>query len=337
MNTNPSFTEYDSKRLENHYLQITTPLSSTSTTSPPYSERVSLLINAIALIVSGICQVHFKITKLNYPSSYDEYSYCFWRYLFSAIVNYPIMLYTHSSLKPFNVLKSNIWFWIRTIDQFVVFETYLFILSFFRASTATCFVSMAPAVILILGVFILNENFYMRYIYGIAICFIGVLLIVSNETSAATEKGHNTVWVVFMGSFWGIVQLISVALHRVSSKMLLKDVIDEDTQVMYTSAVNCVLPLCCMVFVGKGFVMDIGYIWNCAVNGAMWVLFTRLLILSLKGVDLNKTTAIGYITVVTVFILGAIFLGEKIHVTDVIGSLLILGFNVYNSMYPVNK
>ena len=73
------------------------------------------------------------------------------------------------------------------------------------------------------------------------------------------------------------------------------------------------------------------------MNGAMWVLFTRLLILSLKGVDLNKTTAIGYITVVTVFILGAIFLGEKIHVTDVIGSLLILGFNVYNSMYPVNK
>lgn len=69
MNTNPSFTEYDSKRLENHYLQITTPPSSTSTTSPPYSERVSLLINAIALIVSGICQVHFKITKLNYPSS----------------------------------------------------------------------------------------------------------------------------------------------------------------------------------------------------------------------------------------------------------------------------
>ena len=36
----------------------------------------------------------------------------------------------------------------------------------------------------------------------------------------------------------------------------------------------------------------------------------------------------------TVFVLSAMFLGEKVFFTDVLGSLLILGYNVYNSLYP---
>ena len=302
-----------------------------------YSENMSLFLNALALITSGLCQFHFKLTKKHYPNDYEEYSYCFWRYFFSPIVNYPIMLYNKSSLIEFSKLKGNIWFWVRTIDQFFVFETYLFILSFFRTSTATCFVSMSPAVILILSCVILGEKFYMRYIYGIVICFIGVLFIVSNEKRNPSTEGETTFWIIFMGTFWGIVQLITVALHRVSSKMLLRDVIDEDTQIMYTSFVNCIMPLVTLILVGKRLSCQIGFVINCAFNGALWVLFTRLLIVSLKGIDLSKTTAVGYITVVTVFILGVLFLGEHIYITDIFGSLLILGFNVYNSMYPVNK
>lgn len=310
-----------------------------------FGESASLLINAIALIVSGICQFHFKLTKLNFPNDYEEYSFCFWRYLFSALTNYLIMLYTKSATIEFNKLKNNVWFWVRTIDQFFVFETYLFVICFFRASTATCFVSMNPAMILVLSTVFLGEKFRMRYIYGIIICFIGVLFIVSNEgsrkstpatvdTTNTQKKDGSNFYLIFMGSFWGLIQLITTALHRVSSKILLKDRIDEDTQIMYTSYVNFILPLIVLVLFWIPLSFGKGFVFNCALNGVLWVLFTRLLIISLKGLDLSKTIAIGYLTVITVFILGAAFLEEKVYLTDIFGSLLILSFNVYNALYP---
>lgn len=313
-----------------------------------FGENASLLINAIALIVSGVCQFHFKLTKMKDPTQYEEYSFCFWRYLFAALTNYLVMLYTNSSLIDFSKLKSNAWFWVRTIDQFFVFETYLFVLCFFRTSTATCFVSMSPVMILILSSFFLGEKFRMRYIYGICICFIGVLFIVSNEglrksTPSITpdtnkqnnsNEPHSGLWIIMMGSFWGFIQLLTTALHRVSSKILLSDKIDEDTQIMYTSYVNCIMSLIVLFFFGIRLSTGIGFILNCALNGALWVLFTRLLILSLKGLDLSKTIVVGYLSVITVFILGALFLGERVYLTDIFGSLLIMSFNVYNAMNP---
>ena len=302
-----------------------------------FSENISLLLNAIGVIITAITQFHFKYTKLHYPNDYEEYSYCFWRYFWSFIINGIYMYFTGQKLMSFSILKDNPWFWIRSIDQFFVFETLLFLISFFRVSTATCFVSMAPVVILILSTILLGEKFYMRYIYGIIICFSGVILIVTNEsrqTNTTTEESTFSFWTLFMGTFWGIVQLTTVALHRVSSKLLVKIKVDENAQVMYPSIACCVLPLICIILFGKHFSFGFWYVFNCGFNGFLWILFTRLLVVSLRGVDLSKTTAIGYLSVMTVFILSAMFLGEKVFFTDVLGSLLILGYNVYNSLYP---
>jgi drug/metabolite transporter (DMT)-like permease len=58
--------------------------------------------------------------------------------------------------------------------------------------------------------------------------------------------------------------------------------------------------------------------------------------MGIKKVDLSKSAAINYTKIVFVFIFGGIFLGEKVFFTDIIGTLLILSYMLYNLFYPIN-
>ena len=329
--------------LKKDFLQfdIKTPsLPQQATSKPLKSEYYYLGINALSVITNGINHFHFKYMKQSIGEGYDEYSFTIWRCLFILMVNYCFMRFKNETLTPFSQLKNNIWFWVRVIIQFVALQTMLMLISFFRVSTATCFISMAPLAIVVMSCMLLGEKFFMRYIYGIFICFGGVLLIVMNEKKEGSTgedtkvKDSPTLYTLVCGFLCGCAQLLAVAVHRVSSKVLVKQKIDMNTQLMYPSFACIVLSFIFIPLCGREFKCGFWLIFHSGLNCLIWLLSTILILVSFKGIELVKTTAIGYLNIVTVFILGVLFLGETIYLTDVLGSLLILGFNIYNTMYP---
>ena len=305
------------------------------------SENTSLILNAISCILGGFMQFDFKYIKLFYSENYSTNTLCFYRYIFSLLFNYIIIYYTESykKQKKFIELIEYKWIWIRGIAQFLVFQTFLFMLEYFRTSTCSCWTSMAPISILILSTFFLKEKFYMRYLYGILICFFGVFLMIKNEDNNYQGKNNdnNEIIKILKGTFWGFFQLITIGFQRVSNKKLLKQNILQDDQLIFSSILNIILAFICSKIRNEYFSFNIIYIFNCSINGLLWLSFNRLYIISLKNIALSKTTSIGYISMVTVFILGVIVLNEKVFISDIIGSLLILGFNVYNSLYPIKE
>ena len=72
----------------------------------------------------------------------------------------------------------------------------------------------------------------------------------------------------------------------------------------------------------------------CLANGIIFYTATKLQIFSIKNIDIIKIISISYVTLITSFILGAVFLHDKVGLTDIIGSLLVLGYNLYNAIYP---
>ena len=58
---------------------------------------------------------------------------------------------------------------------------------------------------------------------------------------------------------------------------------------------------------------------------------------ALNIMPVNKFSPMNYLKVVFIFIFGFIILGEKVFFTDIVGSALIVGFQVYNVCYPVKK
>ena len=63
----------------------------------------------------------------------------------------------------------------------------------------------------------------------------------------------------------------------------------------------------------------------------------KLLVLSNKNIDIVKLTSIGYVQIVLAFIFGVLFLNESVALTDIVGSLIIFGYNTYNAYYPIKK
>ena len=57
--------------------------------------------------------------------------------------------------------------------------------------------------------------------------------------------------------------------------------------------------------------------------------------MGIKIVDLSKSAAVSYMKLVFVFIFGAIFLGEPIFFTDIVGACLIVSYMLYNITHPI--
>jgi uncharacterized membrane protein len=58
---------------------------------------------------------------------------------------------------------------------------------------------------------------------------------------------------------------------------------------------------------------------------------------ALNIMPMNEFVPINYVKIVFIFIFGFIILGEHVFITDIIGSVLIVGFQVYNVCFPVKK
>ena len=181
-NNNNSNIYYNKEKLETIDLSI-----------KKHSEIYYLFNYASSMIFNGINHFQFKYMKKSIgKENYDEYSFTIWRCVFIIILNHFKMRINNETITPFVILKSNIWFWIRNIIQFVILEGMLFIIIYFRVATGTCFVSMAPVAVIIMSSIILKEKFFMRYLYGTLICFFGVMLIVNNEYKKEDDSGKPT-------------------------------------------------------------------------------------------------------------------------------------------------
>lgn len=55
----------------------------------------------------------------------------------------------------------------------------------------------------------------------------------------------------------------------------------------------------------------------------------------LELVEVSKLAPIGYLSLVVIFILGVVIIKEPIFFTDILGSILIVSFQIYDAYNPI--
>ena len=58
---------------------------------------------------------------------------------------------------------------------------------------------------------------------------------------------------------------------------------------------------------------------------------------AMNNIAISKFLPLTYFGTVFIFILGWIVLGERVYISDIFGSLLIIGFQIYNAWFPIIK
>lgn len=91
------------------------------------------------------------------------------------------------------------------------------------------------------------------------------------------------------------------------------------------------------MFLEGNFGLNIWLIIITFGNGLVFYYGQLFTDLALKNMDVSKFSPTTYIQAIFVFILGFLIFGETFFVTDLIGSLLIVSFHIYNWYRPIKS
>ena len=295
-----------------------------------------------AYIIAIICQglwalngVQMKTFRKYFPEIYSDNTVLFWRMFIVAVLGFCVCKYKNIHIQSHSEIKHLNWFFLRNATAYIFIISWIKMYSYFRVSTITVIGGICPLIIILLSVFILRDKFYMRYIYGVALCFIGSAIIILNDRKpqSRTQILDDN---IFMGIFYGIVNMSFVSLSIIGQKVITKDGMDIDLQNFYFGLYNCVPSFIFGIFYGE-FSLNIKYAIYVSSNGLIFYLANYLNTLSFRYIAISKLQPISYLCIVFTFILSFILLGEPIFFSDIVGAAIIISFQYYNFINPPGR
>ena len=110
-----------------------------------------------------------------------------------------------------------------------------------------------------------------------------------------------------------------------------------EVQNFYLGLFNSIPAFVVMLIERKTGISNIVYVLYAFSNGFLFYLANYCMAEALNIMPMNKFIPMNYLKVVFIFIFGFLILGEHVFFTDIVGSALIVGFQVYNVCYPIKK
>lgn len=301
------------------------------------------IMNIITQFLWAIVGIQLKTYQIFFQEYFSINSIIFWRSIMIAFLGYLMCIKKKQKIIKIKKIKYKKWFFMREFGNYFVLIIFIYLLSTFRVSTVQCILACHPLIILLFSIFIIEEPFYLRYIIGLILSFLGSILILINETQSNTkEKEENNNYLIrktksnqeiFIMVFFTFFDLIILSCSKFSQKMMCKEKLPGEVQNFYLGMFNAFPALFYMIYEG-GIGLNFLYIIYAMSNGVLFYFANYFNAVCFNNLPVATFLPLTYFMQVFTFILGWIFLGEKVYFNDIFGSLLIIGFQVYNVWFP---
>ena len=324
-------------------------------------EYIAYIYGVISQFMWAVNNIQIKTMINFFPDTFTLNTIAFYRNLPLIFIGYYICKKKNIRIHRWDNIQRKFWFLVRHIGFYLMIVLWVVMNIYFRVSTCQCIVNCNPVIVLIISSFLLNEKFYPRYIVGIIVCFFGAFLIISNErkptnvndTNDTNNEARNLLELilrnlnsdnngksennVFYGAVAAGTHLLITSFANFGQREIAKEGISGDEQNIWMGVFNCVPSFVVMLVQGKTRLENIKYILYVMTNAPIFYLANYYNAEALKYISINKLNPITYLTIVFVFILGYFLLGEKVYLTDLLGSVIIIGFQLYNIYVPTTK
>ena len=306
-------------------------------------ERFGMFLALIATFFLSLNCFYAKVILRTYPNDFDSIEFLFMRGL--SIILYGTFQTFYSKQKVLNIneLPLKFWFLIRANANFFYNAFSISALWYLRASTVQIIILLSPLLVLLLSNLFLKEPLYWRYLVGGIMCISGSIIIILNEkksnnnnkTSEETENNNETNHLgVLLGVILSAISVFFYAIINISSKILASHRVSLNNQMIYIGGANVMYSFV-YILIKRKICLKIGYIMMCILHGFFFYLYYICYNRALQLAQVNKIVVITYLQIVFVFILGNIFLGEKIFETDILGTILMMSYMIYNVLNPI--
>ena len=220
-------------------------------------------------------------------------------------------------------------------SNFIILLFYLEMTTYFRVSTCQCIYGCHPIFVLLLSIVVINENFYWRYVIGMILSFIGSIIILSNEVNPEQRQQSDNKS-IFFGCLYSLGYLATLCLSKFAQKMLCKDHMTAEVQTFYLGLFTMIQAFFFLLF-NFNLGLNLIYILYCLSNGLVFAAMNITITIAINNIAISKYLPLTYFGTVFIFILGWIILGERVYFSDILGSLLIIGFQIYDVSFPIIK
>jgi len=223
---------------------------------------------------------------------------------------------------------------IRANVSYFRMSFWLVAIYYLRITTCQIISTLNPIIIICFSIIFLNEKYHSRYAIGIILGILGSSIIVLNEKKIVSTKKDSSVSEVFIGIISILCNISLAGVIGVSNKIMAKNNISIYTQMFYLGFFHCLYSFLWMLFT-----WDFDYTWTyfflCTMQAVLFFLANCFNYSGLKLIDLSKTSLLQYTKIVFVFILSSLLLNEKIFLSDILGSFIIVTFMIYHVIYPI--
>ena len=272
-------------------------------------ENYGIIISIISNLAGAINQLQLKTYPKWFKKYYSQNNLLFYRSFSSCLICYYLIKKKNQTIPRWSEINNKFWFICRECGGYVILLLYLEMLTYFRVSTCQCIFGIHPIFVLLLSiVVILNE-------------------INPNQRKQSENKS------VFIGILFSMGYLAALCFSKFAQKMLCKDHMTPGVQTYYIGLFTALQALFFLLFdfqPGLNFI----YIIYALSNGIIFTIYNCLCVEAMNNLAISKYLPLTYFTTVFIFIFGWIILGERVYFTDIIGSLLIIGFQIYNAWFP---
>ena len=309
-------------------------------------ERWGMFLGLVGTYFLSLNCFYAKVILKAYPEDFDSVEFLFMRGLSIVLFGVIHTYYYHQKILTLSELPLRLWFLTRANANFFYNAFSISALWYLRASTVQILVLLSPLLVIVLSYFLLKEPLYIRYLFGGIMCVGGSMIIILNEHSAPSDDSeedkkdnkNNSSDVGTYGVLLGLgLCIISVgfnAIINIASKILASHRVSLNNQMIYIGATNMMYSIIYIIFKRK-MCLKPGYLIMCIIHGFFFYVYYVCYNRALQLAQVSKIIIINYLQIVFVFLMANIFLGEGIYFTDVLGTIIMMSYMVYNALNPI--
>ena len=300
-------------------------------------EKTGMIYCLIAQFLWTLNSIYLKFLTQHYKNRFKNKTFLFSRGLMVVIISYFLGKYQEGKILKLTELPKNILQALLIRMNFNFFSMSIWVVSvwYLRITTYQIISTLSPIILIFFSIIFLGEKYYSRYTYGIILGILGTTIIVLNENKIpSVEEKDSKTYEIFLGVFCNFLSMVTWGIEGVCNKIMAKEKTPITSQMFYVGLSHCAYSFLWMFFTND-FDYTIEYFLLCMIHAILFFSGFYIFNKGLQIIDLSKTSIIQYSKIVFVFILGAIFLGQKVFFSDIVGSVIIVSFMIYHVMNPV--
>ncbi len=300
------------------------------------NERLGFSYCLCAQFLWTLNSVYLKFLTLHYHTTFKNKTFLFARGFATMIICYCLSNYFDGKIYKITEFNSQIkkCILIRANVSFFRMSFWLVAIYYLRISTCQIISTLSPIIIIFFSVIFLNEKYHSRYAIGIILGILGSSIIVLNEKKIVSNKKDSSLSEVFIGIISILCNISLAGVIGVANKIMANNKISIYTQMFYLGIFHCFYSFLWMLFT-MDFDYTFIYFILCMLQAVLFFLGNFFNYSGLKMIDLSKTSLLQYTKIVFVFILSSLLLNEKIFLSDIFGSCIIVSFMIYHVINPI--